>query len=91
MVSVVDRDPQGSELFAVSGIIGPDPVSGLGRKLNFSEYEDAFRFIFGARRVSHQRHHGLHTRLAVVDNIKGTVARDFWPLVFFMNRPHMGP
>ncbi len=23
--------------------------------------------------------------------IKGTVARDFWPLVFFMNRPHMGP
>jgi hypothetical protein len=22
---------------------------------------------------------------------KGTVARDFWPLVFFMNRPHMGP
>jgi hypothetical protein len=23
--------------------------------------------------------------------LKGTVARDFWPLVFFMNRPHMGP
>jgi hypothetical protein len=23
--------------------------------------------------------------------VKGTVARDFWPLVFFMNRPHMGP
>ncbi len=23
--------------------------------------------------------------------IKGTVARDFWPLVFFMNQPHMGP
>ncbi len=23
--------------------------------------------------------------------IKGTVARDFWPLVFFMNRPPMGP
>jgi hypothetical protein len=22
---------------------------------------------------------------------KGSVARDFWPLVFFMNRPHMGP
>ncbi len=22
---------------------------------------------------------------------KGTVARDFWPLVFFMNRPPMGP
>jgi hypothetical protein len=22
---------------------------------------------------------------------KGTVARDFWPLVFFMNPPHMGP
>jgi hypothetical protein len=37
MVSVVDRDPQGSELFAVSEIIGPDPVSGWGRKLYFSE------------------------------------------------------
>ncbi len=24
-------------------------------------------------------------------SIKGTVARYFWPLVFFMNRPHMGP
>jgi hypothetical protein len=24
-------------------------------------------------------------------DIKGTVARDFRPLVFFMNRPHMGP
>jgi hypothetical protein len=24
-------------------------------------------------------------------SFKGTVARDFWPLVFFMNRPHMGP
>ncbi len=23
--------------------------------------------------------------------LKGTVARYFWPLVFFMNRPHMGP
>jgi hypothetical protein len=23
--------------------------------------------------------------------LKGTVARDFWPLVFFMNQPHMGP
>jgi hypothetical protein len=23
--------------------------------------------------------------------IKGTVARDFWPLVFFINWPHMGP
>jgi hypothetical protein len=23
--------------------------------------------------------------------LKGTVARDFWPLVFFMNRPLMGP
>jgi hypothetical protein len=23
--------------------------------------------------------------------LKGTVARDFWPLVFFLNRPHMGP
>ncbi len=23
--------------------------------------------------------------------VKGTVARDFWPLVFFMNRPQMGP
>jgi hypothetical protein len=23
--------------------------------------------------------------------IKGTVARDFWPLVFFMNQLHMGP
>ncbi len=22
---------------------------------------------------------------------KGTVAQDFWPLVFFMNRPHRGP
>jgi hypothetical protein len=26
-----------------------------------------------------------------VDPLKGTVARDFWPLVFFTNRPHMGP
>jgi hypothetical protein len=25
------------------------------------------------------------------DTFKGTVARDFWPLVFFMNRPQMGP
>jgi hypothetical protein len=24
-------------------------------------------------------------------SLQGTVARDFWPLVFFMNRPHMGP
>ncbi len=23
--------------------------------------------------------------------LKGKIARDFWPLVFFMNRPHMGP
>jgi hypothetical protein len=23
--------------------------------------------------------------------VKGTVARDFWPLFFFMNQPHMGP
>ncbi len=23
--------------------------------------------------------------------LKGKVARDFWPLVFFMNQPHMGP
>jgi hypothetical protein len=23
--------------------------------------------------------------------LKGTVAQDFWPLVFFMNQPHMGP
>jgi hypothetical protein len=23
--------------------------------------------------------------------VKGTVARDFWPLVFIMNRPHMDP
>ncbi len=22
---------------------------------------------------------------------KGTVARDFWPPVFFMNQPYMGP
>ncbi len=22
--------------------------------------------------------------------VKGTVARDFWPLVFIMNRPHIG-
>ncbi len=22
---------------------------------------------------------------------KGTVAQDFWPLVFFMNQPHIGP
>jgi hypothetical protein len=27
----------------------------------------------------------------VQTSIKGTVARDFWPLVFFMNRPHMTP
>ncbi len=26
-----------------------------------------------------------------VNGVKGTVARDLWPLVFFMNRPHMGP
>jgi hypothetical protein len=24
-------------------------------------------------------------------HLKGTVARDFWPLVFFMDRPQMGP
>ncbi len=24
-------------------------------------------------------------------SLKGTVTRDFWPLFFFMNRPHMGP
>jgi hypothetical protein len=28
---------------------------------------------------------------AAQSRVKGTVARDFWPLVFFMNRPHMGP
>ncbi len=36
---------------------------------------------------------GNHSPEGVVSeliNLKGTVARDFWPLVFFMNRPHMG-
>jgi hypothetical protein len=26
-----------------------------------------------------------------MEPLKGPVARDFWPLVFFMNRPYMGP
>ncbi len=38
---------------------------------------------------------GLHTYSEVKVHgkpcLKGTVARDFWPLIFFMNRPHMGP
>jgi hypothetical protein len=30
-------------------------------------------------------------KYSIVWSLKGTVARDFWPLVFFMNRSHMGP
>jgi hypothetical protein len=33
----------------------------------------------------------LRLRLPALGQLKGTVARDFWPLVFFMNRPHMVP
>ncbi len=35
--------------------------------------------------------HGCRHGYRQASAFKGTVARDFWPLVFFMNRPYMGP
>jgi hypothetical protein len=31
------------------------------------------------------------SKISRLGTFKGTVARDFWTLVFFMNQPHMGP
>jgi hypothetical protein len=37
------------------------------------------------------QHQILNVKIPNITLFKGTVARDFWPLVFIMNQPHMGP
>ncbi len=56
-----------------------------------SLYSNQYRILSGDQAGTSDEKRRDQTSRVMYRTFKGTVARDFWPLVFFMNRPHMGP